>query len=92
MRLQLSELPHQQGVHPNDHMGTSVFLAADQQPVLCLCRWKALAHCLQVGARLTVLNLNQQTDSADLLGGFKPSEPGDTLQPLLATFQDLVRR
>ena len=69
----------------------SVFLAAAEQPFSAL-PVKALAHCLQVGARLTVLNLNQQTDSADLLGGFKPSEPGDTLQPLLATFQDLVRR
>ena len=75
-------------MHPRDQMGTSVNLAAAEQPVPL----KALAHLLQVGARLTVLNLNQQTDSADLLGGFKPTEPGGTLQPLLATFQDLVRR
>ncbi|GFH33487.1 AAA domain-containing protein, partial [Haematococcus lacustris] len=35
---------------------------------------------------------SQQTDSSDLLGGFKPVEPRDALLPLLAPFQDLIRR
>lgn len=38
-----------------------------------------------------VLNLSQQTDSSDLVGGFKPVEPRDALLPLLDTFQCLVR-
>ena len=38
-----------------------------------------------------VLNLSQQTDSSDLVGGFKPVEPRDALLPLLDTFQRLVR-
>lgn len=42
---------------------------------------------LQVGARLVVLNLSQQTDSADLLGGFRPVEPREALLPLLDRFQ-----
>ena len=46
---------------------------------------------LQVGAKLVVLNLSQQTDSSDLVGGFKPVEPRDALLPLLDTFQRLVR-
>ncbi|KAL0049173.1 hypothetical protein WJX82_008148 [Trebouxia sp. C0006] len=45
----------------------------------------------QVGAKLVVLNLSQQTDSSDLVGGFKPVEPRDALLPLLDTFQRLVR-
>ncbi|KAK9809153.1 hypothetical protein WJX72_010301 [[Myrmecia] bisecta] len=46
----------------------------------------------QVGVKLVVLNLSQQTDSSDLLGGFKPVEPRDALLPLLEHFQGLVRR
>jgi midasin len=37
-------------------------------------------------------NLSQQTDSSDLLGGFKPVGAQESLLPLLAPFQDLVRR
>lgn len=47
---------------------------------------------VQVGAKLVVLNLSQQTDSSDLIGGFKPVEPRDALLPLLDTFQRLVRQ
>jgi midasin len=43
-----------------------------------------------VGARLVVLNLSQQTDSSDLLGGFRPVEARAALAPLLAQFQELV--
>ena len=41
----------------------------------------------QVGAPLVVLNLGQQTDSSDLLGGFRPVQPRDALLPLLARLQ-----
>ena len=34
-----------------------------------------------------VLNLSQQTDSSDLLGGFRPVQPRDALLPLLARLQ-----
>ena len=37
-----------------------------------------------------VLNLSQQTDSSDLLGGFRPVEARAALAPLLARFQELV--
>jgi midasin (ATPase involved in ribosome maturation) len=37
-----------------------------------------------------VLNLSQQTDSSDLLGGFRPVEARDALAPLLPAFSDLV--
>ncbi|KAL3144110.1 hypothetical protein ABBQ32_003901 [Trebouxia sp. C0010 RCD-2024] len=46
----------------------------------------------QVGAKLVVLNLSQQTDSSDLIGGFKPVEARDALLPLLDSFQRLVRQ
>ncbi|KAL4440107.1 hypothetical protein ABPG75_003108 [Micractinium tetrahymenae] len=46
----------------------------------------------QVGARLVVLNLSQQTDSGDLLGGFRPVQPAEAVLPLLDRFADLVRR
>ncbi|KXZ56433.1 hypothetical protein GPECTOR_1g386 [Gonium pectorale] len=45
-----------------------------------------------VGAQLVSFNLSQQTDSSDLLGGFKPVEPRDALAPLLPTFSSLIRR
>lgn len=41
----------------------------------------------QVDSNLVVLNLSQQTDSADLLGGFQPVEPRHALLPLLDHFQ-----
>ena len=45
-----------------------------------------------VGAKLVVLNLSQQTDSSDLLGGFRPIQPAEAVAPLLERFADLVRR
>lgn len=45
----------------------------------------------QVGAKLVVLNLSQQTDSSDLLGGFRPVQPAEAVLPLLDRFADLVR-
>lgn len=47
---------------------------------------------LQAGANLVVLNLSQQTDSSDLLGGFRPVEARDALGPLLPAFNDLVSK
>ena len=44
---------------------------------------------MQVGASLVVLNLSQQTDSADLLGGFRPVQPAEAFRPLLARFAPL---
>lgn len=46
----------------------------------------------QVGAKLVAFNLSQQTDSSDLLGGFKPVDVRDALLPLLAPFLALVQR
>ena len=43
--------------------------------------------CLQVGARLVALNLSQQTDSSDFVGGFRPVEARTALLPLLDAFQ-----
>lgn len=44
-----------------------------------------------MGAKLVVLNLSQQTDSSDLLGGFRPVQPAEAVLPLLDRFADLVR-
>lgn len=46
----------------------------------------------QAGANVVVLNLSQQTDSSDLLGGFRPTQPAEALRPLLGRFGDLVVR
>lgn len=45
-----------------------------------------------VGAPLVPFNMSQQTDSSDLLGGFKPVDAHDVLLPLVAPFLRLVRR
>ncbi len=37
----------------------------------------------QVGATLRVLNLSQQSDSSDLMGGFKPVDPGSSITTML---------
>ena len=42
---------------------------------------------MQVGARLVVLNLSQQTDSSDFVGGFRPVDARSALNPLLNTFR-----
>lgn len=48
---------------------------------------QALARA--VGARLTVVNMSTQSDSADLVGGFKPQDPSALCLPLAAKFGDL---
>jgi len=49
-----------------------------------------LAHLC--GRRLHVQNLNQQSDSADLIGGFKPTEIGKLMVPLMNQFGALFPR
>ena len=44
----------------------------------------------RLGARLTVVNLNQQTDASDLLGGFKPVDPRALAQPILERLMALL--
>ena len=41
------------------------------------------------GKHLHVFNLNQNTDSADLLGGFKPVDFKYLLKPIYENFRDL---
>ena len=79
-------------------------VAIEAEAGMFCCLFLAFSSCLQsasheppnvvvqVGAKLVVLNLSQQTDSSDLIGGFKPVEPRDALLPLLDTFQRLVRQ
>lgn len=43
-----------------------------------------------LGQKLTVLNLSQQSDVADLLGGFKPMDPQSIFTPLYNEFKYLV--
>ncbi|XP_075233650.1 midasin [Lycorma delicatula] len=45
----------------------------------------------QTGNSLVVLNMNQQSDSADLLGGFKPVDMKYVLSPLREEFEILFR-
>ncbi|XP_031485697.1 midasin isoform X2 [Nymphaea colorata] len=46
----------------------------------------------RLGMPLTVLNLSQQTDAAELLGGFKPVDSHSTCITLLKEFNDLFSR
>lgn len=45
----------------------------------------------QVGATLRVLNLSQQSDSSDLMGGFRPIDPATTVLPLLDPLPGLLQ-
>ena len=42
--------------------------------------------------QLVVINLSQQSDSADLLGGYRPVEMRDVIAPLNTKFQELFRQ
>lgn len=46
----------------------------------------------QLGQRLVVMNLSQQSDTSDLLGGFKPVELRLLCTPLKVTFERLFSR
>ncbi|KAK3926205.1 Midasin [Frankliniella fusca] len=45
----------------------------------------------QMGQSLSVINMNQQSDSADLLGGYKPVELKFVISPLRDEFETLFR-
>ena len=45
-----------------------------------------------LGVRLHVMNMSQQSDSADLLGGFKPVDPRTLCLPVIETFLDMFVR
>lgn len=45
----------------------------------------------QTGHKLTVINMNQQSDSADLLGGYKPVDLKYVIRPIKTEFEDLFR-
>ncbi|KAM4522940.1 midasin [Odontesthes bonariensis] len=50
----------------------------------------AVQHLTRVtGHRLRVVNMNQQSDTADLLGGYKPVDHKQLLLPLREAFEDL---
>lgn len=44
-----------------------------------------------IGQKLIVINMNQQSDSADLLGGFKPIEIKQLITPLKNEFEQLFQ-
>ena len=43
----------------------------------------------QCGFKLNVINMSQQSDIADLLGGFKPVDVRETVRPILEAFVEL---
>ena len=45
----------------------------------------------QTGRKLVVINMNQQSDSADLLGGYKPVDMKQVMAPLRDEFEKLFR-
>ena len=48
--------------------------------------------CDLLGKKLVTVNLNQQTESADLLGGFKPVDFEHFVLPVRKIFESLFRR
>jgi hypothetical protein len=46
---------------------------------------------LQAGCKLVAMNLSNQSDSGDLLGGYKPVQAAAALAPLAAEFAALMR-
>lgn len=47
--------------------------------------------CVQVGQKLVAMNLSNQSDASDLLGGYRPMQASMALVPLSAQFDSLVR-
>lgn len=45
----------------------------------------------QTGHKLVVINMNQQSDSADLLGGYKPVDLKYVIRPIRTEFENLFR-
>jgi midasin len=50
-----------------------------------------MIHCFQVGCKLVVINLSNQSDSSDLLGGYRPIQASQALVPLALQFDQLMR-
>lgn len=84
--------------HAMRHMERVAAAAANVEPVLLVGETGTGKTTLvqeiasQVRAKLVVVNLSQQTDSSDLIGGFRPLQPADAIVGLLPGFVDLVRR
>jgi midasin len=84
--------------HAMRHMERVAVAAVNAEPVLLVGETGTGKTTLvqeiasQVGAKLVVVNLSQQTDSSDLIGGFRPLQPADPVVALLPGFIDLVRR
>ena len=84
--------------HAMRHMERVAVAAADGEPVLLVGETGTGKTTMvqeiaaRVQAKLVVVNLSQQTDSSDLIGGFRPLQPADAVVALLAGFVDLVRR
>jgi midasin len=84
--------------HAMRHMERVAVAAVNAEPVLLVGETGTGKTTLvqeiasQVGSKLVVVNLSQQTDSSDLIGGFKPLQPADPVVKLLPGFIDLVRR
>jgi midasin len=84
--------------HAMRHMERVAVAAVNAEPVLLVGETGTGKTTLvqeiasQVGAKLVVVNLSQQTDSSDLIGGFRPLQPADPVVGLLPVFVDLVRR
>ncbi|TKS75776.1 Midasin MIDAS-containing protein [Collichthys lucidus] len=75
-----------------------------EQLAVCVAKWEpvllvgetgtgktsTVQHLARVtGHRLRVVNMNQQSDTADLLGGYKPVDHKQILLPLREAFEDL---
>jgi midasin len=84
--------------HAMRHMERVAVATACEEPVLLVGETGTGKTTLvqqiasRVGAKLMVLNLSQQTDSSDFLGGFRPMQPAQAVSPLLDEFIDLTRR
>ena len=84
--------------HAMRHMERLAVAAANSEPVLLVGETGTGKTTLvqeiasQVRVKLVVVNLSQQTDSSDLIGGFRPLQPADAIVGLLPGFVDLIRR
>ena len=84
--------------HAMRHMERVAAALANNEPVLLVGETGTGKTTLvqqiaaQVNAKLVVVNLSQQTDSSDLIGGFRPLAPADAVNALLPAFIELVRR
>ena len=71
-------------------MGTSAVVGVVGTLVAGLLLYPRTLH-LQVGKKLIAMNLSNQSDASDLLGGYRPMQASMALVPLSAQFDSLVR-